>query len=78
MARAVRASSASTCGSATDSACSGRRRLEIVGRRVQPDEPHELRRTRPATRRRREFLVLTAYSTSYTPRKVQIGARFEF
>jgi hypothetical protein len=24
------------------------------------------------------FLVLTGYSTSYTPRKVQIGARFEF
>ena len=25
-----------------------------------------------------EFLLLTAYSTSYTPRKVQLGARFEF
>jgi hypothetical protein len=25
-----------------------------------------------------QFLLLTAYSTSYTPRKVQIGARFEF
>ena len=24
------------------------------------------------------FLVLTGYSTSYTPRKVQIGARFDF
>jgi hypothetical protein len=24
------------------------------------------------------FLVLAGYSTSYTPRKVQIGARFEF
>jgi hypothetical protein len=24
------------------------------------------------------FLVLTAYSTSYTPRKLQLGARFEF
>ena len=24
------------------------------------------------------FLVLTRYSTSYTPRKVQVGARFEF
>ena len=24
------------------------------------------------------FLVLTGYSTSYTPRKVQVGARFEF
>ena len=24
------------------------------------------------------FLVLTAYSTSYTPRKIQLGARFEF
>ena len=25
-----------------------------------------------------QFLLLTAYNTSYTPRKVQIGARFEF
>jgi Carboxypeptidase regulatory-like domain len=25
-----------------------------------------------------QFLLLTAYSTSYTPRKVQVGARFEF
>ncbi|MEP6783881.1 MAG: hypothetical protein ABI983_09440, partial [Acidobacteriota bacterium] len=25
-----------------------------------------------------QFLLLTAYSTSYTPRKAQIGARFEF
>jgi len=24
------------------------------------------------------FLVKTAYSTSYTPRKLQLGARFEF
>ena len=24
------------------------------------------------------FLVLTAYSTSYTPRKAQIGVRYEF
>ena len=24
------------------------------------------------------FLVLTGYSTSYTPRKVQLGVRFEF
>jgi len=24
------------------------------------------------------FLVLTAYSTSYTPRKAQIGLRYEF
>ena len=24
------------------------------------------------------FLLLTAYSTSYTPRKVQVGARIEF
>jgi hypothetical protein len=26
----------------------------------------------------RQFLLLTAYSTSYTPRKLQVGARFEF
>ena len=25
-----------------------------------------------------QFLLLTAYNTSYTPRKIQIGARFEF
>ncbi|MEO7273515.1 MAG: hypothetical protein ABIX28_06740 [Vicinamibacterales bacterium] len=25
-----------------------------------------------------QFLLLTAYSTSYTPRKIQVGARFEF
>ena len=25
-----------------------------------------------------QFLLLTAYSTSYSPRKVQIGARLEF
>jgi len=25
-----------------------------------------------------QFLLLTAYSTSYTPRKVQLGARFQF
>ncbi|MEO8070972.1 MAG: hypothetical protein ABI652_06190, partial [Acidobacteriota bacterium] len=25
-----------------------------------------------------QFLLLTAYSTSYAPRKIQIGARFEF
>ena len=25
-----------------------------------------------------EFLLFRAYSTSYAPRKVQIGARFEF
>ena len=24
-----------------------------------------------------QFLLLTAYSTSYTPRKIQVGARFE-
>jgi hypothetical protein len=24
------------------------------------------------------FLILTGYSSSYTPRKVQVGARFEF
>ena len=24
------------------------------------------------------FLVLTGYSTSYSPRKVQLGARFQF
>jgi hypothetical protein len=24
------------------------------------------------------FLVLTGYSTSYTPRKIQLGARFSF
>jgi hypothetical protein len=24
------------------------------------------------------FLVLTDYSTSYTPRKLQLGARFQF
>jgi len=24
------------------------------------------------------FLLLTAYNTSYAPRKVQLGARFEF
>jgi hypothetical protein len=25
-----------------------------------------------------QFLLLTAYSTSYAPRKVQVGARVEF
>ena len=25
-----------------------------------------------------QFLLLTAYSTSYTPRKLQVGARIEF
>ncbi len=33
----------STCGSATSSALADRRRVEVFGRRVQPDEPHELR-----------------------------------
>ena len=58
-----------TCGSATASTCSGRRRLEVVRRRVQPDQPHELREPVRRPGARASFLVLTAYSTSYTPRK---------
>jgi len=56
----------------------GRRRLEVsadvfnLGNRTNFANPSA---DQAATS---SFLVMTAYSTSYTPRKVQIGLRYEF
>ena len=48
-------------------------------RRIQRDQPHQLREpVGQSGARRSQFLLLSAYSTSYAPRKLQLGARFVF
>jgi hypothetical protein len=56
---------------------SGRRRLEVSAD-VFNLTNHTNFANPTGNRASAQFLLLTAYSTSYTPRKVQVGARVEF
>ena len=67
----------STRGSAIGSACQDRRQLELFAD-VFNVTNHTNFANPTGNQASPQFLLLTAYSTSYAPRKVQIGARFEF
>ena len=56
----------------------GPRQVEVVGDVFNIDQPDQLRRTRTDNQASAQFLLLSAYSTSYAPRKLQLGARFVF
>jgi hypothetical protein len=56
----------------------GRRRLEVSGDVFNMTNRGNFANPSGDQAAPSSFLVLTAYSTSYTPRKLQVGVRYEF